>query len=56
MIFKVLSEEENKFNKTIDTGLNILADMEEEMKKNNQTQLSGENAFKLMTHMVSLLI
>ena len=47
MIFKVLSEEENKFNKTIDTGLNILADMEEEMKKNNQTQLSGENAFKL---------
>ena len=44
MIFKVLSEEENKFNKTIDTGLNILADMEEEMKKNNQTQLSGENA------------
>ena len=33
MIFKVLSEEENKFNKTIDTGLNILADMEEEIKK-----------------------
>ena len=47
MIFKVLSEEENKFNKTIDTGLNILADMEEEMKKNGETVLSGENAFKL---------
>ncbi len=47
MIFKVLSEEENKFNKTIDTGLNILSEMEEEMKKNNQTQLSGDNAFKL---------
>lgn len=47
MIFKVLTEEENKFNKTIDTGLNILSEMEDEMKKNNQTQLSGDNAFKL---------
>ena len=31
MIFKVLSEEEDKFNKTIDQGLAILADMETEM-------------------------
>jgi alanyl-tRNA synthetase len=47
MIFKVLTEEENKFNKTIDTGLNILAELEEEMKKNGETVLSGDNAFKL---------
>lgn len=47
MIFKVLSEEENKFNKTIDTGLNILAEMEENIKANGEDTLSGENAFKL---------
>lgn len=47
MIFKVLSEEEDKFNKTIDQGLAILADMETEMAKNNETVLSGDNAFKL---------
>ena len=47
MIFKVLSEEENKFNKTIDMGLNILSEMEDEMKANNETMLSGDNAFKL---------
>ena len=47
MIFKVLTEEENKFNKTIDQGLSILADMQKEMQENNQTELSGQNAFKL---------
>lgn len=47
MIFKVFTEEENKFDKTIDTGLSILADMEEEMKAKNEKTLSGENAFKL---------
>ena len=47
MIFKVLSEEEDKFNKTIDQGLAILADMEEEMKNAGSNTLSGENAFKL---------
>lgn len=47
MIFKVLTEEENKFNKTIDTGLNILAEMEEEMKAAGEKVLSGDNAFKL---------
>ena len=31
MILKVLAEEEEKFNKTIDQGLAILADMESEM-------------------------
>ncbi|MCI8401189.1 MAG: alanine--tRNA ligase [Lachnospiraceae bacterium] len=47
MIVKVLSEEEDKFNRTIDQGLAILAEMEEEMKAAGVTQLSGENTFKL---------
>ena len=47
MILKVLAEEEEKFNKTIDQGLAILADMESEMSAKNETVLSGENAFKL---------
>lgn len=47
MIFKVLTEEENKFNKTIDTGLSILADMESEMESKGEKMLSGDNAFKL---------
>mgnify|MGYP004475919891 FL=1 len=46
-IFNVIAKEEAQFNKTIDQGLSILADMEAEMKKNGETVLSGENAFKL---------
>ena len=46
-IFKVLTQEEDKFNKTIDQGLSILASMQEEMKATGQTTFSGENAFKL---------
>ena len=46
-IFKVLTNEENQFNKTIDQGLRILSDMEEEMKAAGGKTLSGENAFKL---------
>lgn len=47
MILKVLSEEEDKFNKTIDQGLSILADMEAAMREKKETVLSGENTFKL---------
>lgn len=47
MILKVLSEEEDKFNKTIDQGLSILADMEATMRDRKETVLSGENTFKL---------
>ena len=47
MILKVLTEEEEKFNRTIDQGLAILASMEAEMKEKGETVLSGENAFKL---------
>ncbi len=47
MIFKVLSEEEDKFNKTIDQGLAILGDMEEKMAAEGSKKLSGADAFKL---------
>ena len=47
MILKVLSEEEDKFNKTIDQGLSILGDMEAEMQTAGEKSLSGANAFKL---------
>ena len=46
-IKKVLEEEEERFLKTIDQGLEILSGMEEELKKEGKTCLSGENAFKL---------
>ncbi|MDO5146068.1 MAG: alanine--tRNA ligase [Eubacteriales bacterium] len=46
-IFNVLTQEENKFNKTIDQGLGILAELEEDLKKSGQSRLSGEEAFKL---------
>ena len=46
-IFKVLTQEEDKFNKTIDQGLSILAQLEEEMNAAGEKTLSGENAFKL---------
>ncbi len=46
-IFKVLTQEEEKFDKTIDQGLSILAQMQEEMAQAGQNVLSGENAFKL---------
>ncbi len=46
-ILNVLTEEENKFNKTIDQGLSILAEMEESMSKEGKKELSGEDAFKL---------
>ena len=46
-IFKVLTQEEDKFNKTIDQGLSILASMQEELKSEGKTVLSGDDAFKL---------
>ena len=47
MIFKVLTEEEDKFNKAIDQGLSILGEMEAEMAEKGEKVLSGENAFML---------
>ncbi len=46
-IFKVLTQEEEKFAKTIDQGLAILSDMQKEMETKGEKVLSGENAFKL---------
>ncbi len=46
-IFKVLTQEEEKFGKTIDQGLSILGEMEAEMEGKGQKVLSGDNAFKL---------
>ncbi|MCM1100745.1 MAG: alanine--tRNA ligase [Clostridium sp.] len=46
-ILTVLTQEENKFDRTIDQGLHILADLEAEMDQNGTKELSGENAFKL---------
>lgn len=46
-ILNVLTQEENKFNKTIDQGLSILADMEAAMEKEGKKELSGADAFKL---------
>ena len=46
-ILNVLTNEENQFNKTIDQGLKILNDMEEEMKAAGKDTLSGSDAFKL---------
>ena len=46
-IFNVLTNEENQFNKTIDQGLSILAEMEDALVKAGKKELSGEDAFKL---------
>ena len=47
MIKAVITEEENKFNRTIDTGLALLNEDIEALKKNGGTVLSGEDAFRL---------
>ncbi|MCH5269733.1 MAG: alanine--tRNA ligase [Lachnospiraceae bacterium] len=46
-ILNVLTQEEDKFDKTIDQGLAILAEMEEQMQKEGSKVLSGADAFKL---------
>lgn len=46
-IFNVLSQEESKFNKTIDQGLSILNEMAEAVEKDGTKQLGGAEAFKL---------
>ena len=46
-ILNVLTQEENNFNKTIDKGLSILAEMEAKMAEKNEKVLSGDDAFML---------
>ena len=46
-IIKVIAIEEERFEQTINQGLDILSAMIDDMQKQGNTQLSGENAFKL---------
>ncbi len=46
-IKKILSTEEQNFDKTIDKGLEILGSMIEELEKEGKIELSGENLFRL---------
>ena len=46
-ILKVIAKEEEQFNKTIDQGLGILADMIADMEEKGEKTLNGEDAFRL---------
>ena len=46
-IKKIIKIEEERFDATIDNGLTILSDYINAMREQNQTELSGEKAFKL---------
>lgn len=46
-IIKVIKEEEDRFQRTIDSGLERLNSLIEDMKANNETILDGSEAFKL---------
>lgn len=46
-ILKVIAKEEEQFNKTIDQGLGILAEMTADMEKKNVKTLAGDQAFRL---------
>lgn len=46
-IFKVLNQEEEQFNKTIDQGLRILQELVDKMKAEGSKELAGADAFKL---------
>ena len=46
-ILKVITKEEEQFNKTIDQGLGILADMTDRLEAAGEKTLNGEDAFRL---------
>lgn len=46
-ILNVLSQEEDKFDKTIDQGLNILNEMQKKIEEAGKKELPGDDAFKL---------
>lgn len=46
-ILNVIRQEEEKFEKTFEQGLEILENMETELESSGSKELSGENAFKL---------
>ena len=47
LITRVLTQEEENFNRTIDQGLSLLGGIRERMKKMQEKVLSGEEVFKL---------
>ena len=47
MIHNVITQEEERFNKTIDQGLVILSELEAQMTEKGEKVLSGEDAFRL---------
>ena len=46
-IFKVLAQEEENFDRTIDQGLSILSDLEKKMQEQGTKVLDGQEAFTL---------
>ena len=46
-IVRIIKQEENKFQETIDQGLEILNNLIDELKEDKKSQISGEDAFKL---------
>ena len=46
-ILKVITKEEEQFNKTIDQGLGILSDMIADMEEKGEKTLNGDDAFRL---------
>jgi alanyl-tRNA synthetase len=46
-IHKVISQEEENFNRTINQGLEFLGDYMKKLEESGQKQLAGEDAFKL---------
>ena len=46
-ILKVITKEEEQFNKTIDQGLGILSDLIEKLEAEGKKTLAGEDAFRL---------
>ena len=46
-IVSVIDQEESKFEKTIDQGLEILSQLEQKLENSSESMLSGEDAFKL---------
>lgn len=46
-IKSIIDQEEDRFNKTLDSGLKILEEMMEDLKQSGSQVLSGEDSFKL---------
>ncbi|SET40159.1 alanyl-tRNA synthetase [[Clostridium] aminophilum] len=47
MITRVIEQEEERFNQTLNKGLEILEEIEKQMEAERKTVLSGEDAFRL---------